>query len=45
MKFENNLKSYSKNQRQWCSEQTWFDIKDTIHAIISKSKLFSFNKG
>jgi hypothetical protein len=40
MKFEKNLKSYSKNQRQWCSEQTWFDIKDTIHAIISKSKRF-----
>jgi hypothetical protein len=38
MKFERNFKSYLKNQRLWCWKETWFDIVDTLHAIISKSK-------
>jgi hypothetical protein len=38
MRFEKNFKSYSNNQWLWYSEQTWFDIVDTLHAIMSKSK-------
>jgi hypothetical protein len=40
MRFEMNFKSYSKNQWLWSWKQTWFDIVDALHALMSKSEYY-----
>jgi hypothetical protein len=38
MIFKESFESYSNNQWLWCWEQIWFDVVDTLNAIMSKSE-------